>query len=56
MQTKKSQPSGQWIITDTGYHNLLSALSLSQGLGFLGLHRIPMVDSIYPMELFVVWK
>ena len=40
MQTEKSQPEGKRIMPETEF----PALSVDSRLGFLGLHRRPMID------------
>ena len=43
MQTEKSQSEGKRIMPETRFTEF-PALSVDPGLGFLGLHRIPVFD------------
>ena len=43
MQTEKSQPSGERIMSETKYPSFRH-YPLTRGLGFLDLHRRPMID------------
>ena len=50
MQTEKSQPEGKRIMPETRFTSF-PALSVDPSLGFLGLHRRPMMDYFFYLLL-----